>query len=702
MPIPDQEPFNSVAEELAELLRRQNEFDKRLARLESVVLSGARAPSKTSQAIPEGQVEQSPKEPPVPVLPTSTPVQQEALQPFQSRPVLETKVGLTIVNRVGVVTLVLGIAFFFKWAVDNNWIGPGGRVVLGVLAGLGTLAISDKLWHTGQKIFAQGLTGAGIAVLYLSVYAAFGFYHLILQWFAFLLLFLISGMALALSIRYGAQAITALGLFGGYLTPLLLSTADDHPWFLFGYLLLLNTLGIGLARKRNWRGLEIITFVATALIYGDWLLDRKPGSGERLVATLALFAYGSLFSQLTFRALFFSAQLLAALALALIWKKVPAAFFPLVLLLAAGGLRVSHLRRLPLGLSFAFASFWLSYAEWNVVSGTDLGISSRFVGITLAFLLFLAWQARYFFRNEQQITLQRLSVFALNGIVYYGAAYSLLNGSERAYLGLLAAAVAATYLLLALNMYRRRASGEQDMAPIVLSFGVGLCFLTLAIPLQFTGFTITLGWALQAAAVAWIGHRLRNNKAIIGSLVVFALTLSRVVAFDSRMYVNAEMHALVLNRRFLTFLVVGFCLLVAARWSQIFRQIALAEYFAGHFVLLFGLTLEVVDWASRSTAPQSLANIETVSVSVLFGIYAVGLIMLGVATRTALNRITGLILIGIVIIKLYLFDVWQLERVYRISAFVALGGLLIATSFVYSRFRRVVESWWKNDETASS
>jgi uncharacterized membrane protein len=236
----------------------------------------------------------------------------------------------------------------------------------------------------------------------------------------------------------------------------------------------------------------------------------------------------------------------------------------------------------------------------------------------------------------------------------------------------------------------------------VLSLGIALCFLTLAIPIQFTGFTITLGWGLEAAALAWIGLRLRDTKAVVGSLIVFLLTLFRVVIFDSEMYANAQSHSLLWNRRFLTFIVVGVCLLAAARWSQLFRRIALADYFTGHCVLLFGLTLEVIDWASRSTPSQSIASVETVSISVLFGLYAVVLIILGVATRTALNRIAGLALIGLVIVKLYLFDVWQLERVYRISAFVALGVLLIGTSFLYSRFRRVVESWWRNDETASS
>lgn len=77
------------------------------------------------------------------------------------------------------------------------------------------------------------------------------------------------------------------------------------------------------------------------------------------------------------------------------------------------------------------------------------------------------------------------------------------------------------------------------------------------------------------------------------------------------------------------------------------------------------------------------------------------LVSAGVATRTAINRIAGLGLIGIVVLKLYFFDVWQLGRPYQIAAFVILGILLIATSFLYSHFRRLIETWWKDDKTAA-
>jgi uncharacterized membrane protein len=674
-PTPEQQRLDIISEAIARLLKKQDEMEQRLARLETAI-------SPRLFAAPPAEV------PPPP--PPPKPIEQP------KKPALETKVGLTVVNRIGVITLVLGVAFFFKWAVDNNWIGPAGRVILGVLAGFAALAIADFLWRKGQQIFAQGVTGAGIAIFYLSIYAAFAFYHLIPQSLAFVCMCAITSLAVVLALRYGAQAIAALGFFGGYITPLLLSTGEDHPWFLFGYVLLLSGAAVALTRRRGWRTLEILSVIATAILYGGWLADKFPKSHARLVATLALAAYYALYWPSSLR-LLLAVQFLASFAIAIVWSSSPAAFFALALLLAAAGLAYARLCGYPLALSITFISFWLSYAIWTNHA------PSEFLGVSLAFLLFVGYTVWM-----PSLTVQGLSLLVLSGAVYYSVSYWLLKTHYHSWLGLLAVAVAAVYLAFGAYLYRRRSAEEPDLRLVVLSLGAAFCFLALAIPIQFTGFDITMAWSLQAAAVTWIGLRLKNLRAVIAALFLFALVYCRLVAIDTWMYsngtsyANAQPYLLLWNTRFLTFAIAAVSLFLAARWAaRLSRRIALVEYFAGHAVLLWGLGMEVVGWAEKSTPVENLLSVETVAISILFGVYAAILVSIGVATRSAVNRIAGLALIALVILKLYFFDIWQLERIYRISAFVALGILLIATSFLYSRFRGLVEGWWQDDETPS-
>jgi hypothetical protein len=680
-PTPEQQRLDIISEAIARLLKNQEEMERRLARLEGTASVEGVPPPATE---PAPAIDLSEEPPPAPVA-------------APKKPALETKLGLTVVNRVGVITLVLGVGFFFKWAVDNNWIGPTGRVILGIAAGFAAIALADFLWRKGQQIFAQGITGTGIGVLFLSIYAAFGFYHLIPQGLAFVCMLAATGMAVALALRYGSQAIAALGLFGGYITPLLLASGEDRPWFLFSYVLLLSAGAIVLAKRRGWRALEILSFAATVILYGGWLADKFAKPQDRLVATLALAAFYALYWPSSLLALFVVAQVLASIALAIVWELSPTTFFALALVIAAAGLARARRQRYPAMLSVTFASFWLSYGIWTRSS------PSEFIGLSAAFLLFLGYSARW-----PSLSVQGLSFLALNGAAYYTASYWLLKTHYHSWLGLLAVAVAAAYLALGAHLYRRGSQEQPDMRPALLSLGASLCFLTLAIPIQFTGFAISVAWSLQAAALTWIGVRLHNLKALLGALVIFALVFVRLVSIDTWMYANgtsyanAQSYLLLWNMRFLTFAVAASGLFLAARWAAgLSRRIAFVEYFIGHVVLLWGLSMEAIGWAEKSTPAENLLSVETVAISILFAIYAAILVSVGVASRSAVNRIAGLVLIALVIVKLYLFDIWQLERIYRISAFVALGVLLIATSFLYSHFRGVVEGWWKDDEAGS-
>src|SRR4051812_29448580 len=203
----DEARFQALNDAVQEVLRRQADLETRLSRLEAA----SRDPREAGLPIPP-----PPIVPPRPD-PVVTPVPRAEVtgsRPMPAaageRPAIETKVGLTLVNRIGVITLVLGVAFFFKWAVDNQWIGPTGRVLLGLLAGGLALGAADFLFRKAQKTFAQGIAGAGLAFVSLAAYAAFGFYHLVPQAVAFAFLLSTTVFGVALSLRYDSPAIAAL------------------------------------------------------------------------------------------------------------------------------------------------------------------------------------------------------------------------------------------------------------------------------------------------------------------------------------------------------------------------------------------------------------------------------------------------------------------------------------------------------------
>jgi uncharacterized membrane protein len=680
--------MDALSEAILRLLRRQEQIDQRLARMEATLNLQPIAPETAPSPAPET---------PRPIEPEHSfaPPSPQPPSPQPPTRALETNIGLTLVNRIGVVTLVLGIGFFFKWAVDNQWIGPAGRVMLGVIAGLVAIGIADVLWRKGQRIFAQGGTAVGLGILYLAVYAAFGYYQLIPQSLAFMFMVATTVLAVALALRYASVAMAVLGLAGGYLTPILLSTGEDRPWFLFSYLLLLNIAAMVLARMRQWQSLEILSLAATVVTYGSWFEQQfKPE--KQFVATFFALIYYALFSEALVQQLFLVAQILATMAISQIWPSTPGVYLFLSLTLAFGGLVVADLRRVRAAAGVSFAAFWTFFGLWVSGISSPRPIAPLFLGITCAFVLFFAWMPwRLIYRREEART-EDLSILALNGAAYFGASYALLNTDYHAWMGLFAVAIAGLHLALAVWTQRP----QKDQRPVLLSLGVALTLLVLAAPIQFTAYRITMAWSLEFLALSWIALRTGNKLLRFGAILVSALVGLRLLAIDSWIFSDPQSYTLIWNARFLTFLVAAVCSWLGAYWGKP-NPGALIEYIAGHVIMLWGLSLEDFGWAARTSTPQNLLSVETVSISILFAIYAVILVSVGVATRTAINRIAGLGLMGFVVVKLYLFDVWQLGRVYRISAFVALGALLLATSFLYSHFRAVIESWWKNDQAST-
>ncbi|HSP70174.1 MAG TPA: DUF2339 domain-containing protein, partial [Bryobacteraceae bacterium] len=163
MPAPPEERderLEILSEALAQVVRRQRELEQRIRALES---PGAPEPEITPPPLPQWDPPAN-RDSPIPA-----PIAAPGAPPDTT---LETTFGLNWINRIAVLTLLLGAAFLFKYGVDNDWFGPGARIALGVAASALALFAGDRLWRRGQAIFAQGMIGLGLALLYLSVYAA--------------------------------------------------------------------------------------------------------------------------------------------------------------------------------------------------------------------------------------------------------------------------------------------------------------------------------------------------------------------------------------------------------------------------------------------------------------------------------------------------------------------------------------------------
>ena len=235
---------------------------KRLAQLEAAL---AGRPIVTQ---PEREPRPAPPPPepvtPPPPIPSEPRPPAPALSAFD----LESIIGRRWIGWIAILLILFATAFFLKYAFDNRWIGELGRVSIGIALGIAMCLGGFRYHQRGWRIFSQILTSGGIVLLYLSTYAAFGYYHLVEQQTAFAFLAILIAEAAALALVYNAPAIAIMALVGGLLTPVLLHSDRDQYRSFFAYLVVLDAGTLALLK--HWRGLSSIAYYGTQLLFWLW------------------------------------------------------------------------------------------------------------------------------------------------------------------------------------------------------------------------------------------------------------------------------------------------------------------------------------------------------------------------------------------------------------------------------------------------
>ncbi len=183
---------------------------------------------------------------------------------------LEERIALVWFTRVGAAAVLLGAAYFFKYAVDNHWIGPLGRVALGALVGAATLGVAEVLRPRTKPVYVNMVVGVALAVLFLSAWASHVLYHLVGPTEAFAAFVVIIVLGGALSIRHKGEPILVLSLIGGYLAPVLLSTHQDRAAALFAYLLVLTVLAFVVALRMGFALAAAVAVAGPVLLGAGW------------------------------------------------------------------------------------------------------------------------------------------------------------------------------------------------------------------------------------------------------------------------------------------------------------------------------------------------------------------------------------------------------------------------------------------------
>src|SRR5216110_3388744 len=301
---------NSAKRGLDDLVKRLSSLEKELRDLQAQSISSvkteapATAPAPIMQSVaPLFQVvtaapvasETAPGPPPIPaeLLDPSAP---KSARPVKLPIDWEQFMGAKLFAWIGGLALFLGVVFFVKYSFEHNLISPELRVAIGFVVGTSLVIAGLLLKRKENAVTAQTLCATGILVLYAVTFACRGYYHFAFFGLipTFLLMTVITAMAFLLAVRLNAMVVAVLGIAGGFLTPVLLSTGEDYPLGLFVYIALLDVGLLAVAQRQRWNALAILGALGTALMQFAWIttffIPEKYFAGNKVLVVMAVLA----------------------------------------------------------------------------------------------------------------------------------------------------------------------------------------------------------------------------------------------------------------------------------------------------------------------------------------------------------------------------------------------------------------------------
>lgn len=374
----------------------------------------------------------------------------------ENNPDLEKFIGENLINKIGILILVLGIGYFVSYSIDKGWIPTPARVGIGILSGALVLGVAHKLRKL-YAAFSSVFVAGAIAIFYFTIAIAFHEYKLFGQEVAFVIMVLITAFASLITISYNRLELGILTLIGGFAVPFMVSTGEGNYIVLFTYILILNAGILAIAYNKKWHIINVLSFVFTSVLFLAWLNKEKYETPQHYLG----------------------------------------------------------------GLIFAFA-FYLLFMVINIINNI---------------------------RNKGEVSKTQLALLTANTFVFYGFGIWILSDYQPQLKGLFTIFIGVLNLVYAWFLYKKFGI---DKNAIYLLIGLTLTFITLAVPIQFSGHYITLFWAGEAVLLLWLSQKSSISSYKFGSIIVHALMFVSLLLDWSNFYAGDSVLQIALNSVFIT------------------------------------------------------------------------------------------------------------------------------------------------------
>ena len=630
----------------------------------------------------------------------------------------EKYIGENLFGKIGILIFIIGIGFFVKYAIDQNWINETARTLMGYAVGAGMLVLAERL-HKRYHTFSSLLAGGAFGIYYLITAIAFHYYGLFSHTMAFVILCVTTIFMSAVSVLYDRKELAVTALVGGFIAPFIISTDSSSIISLQIYITILNIGMFCLAMYKKWAILPMVSFAFTYIILWGTTALGSFSDSEAVSTYPTLFAFATLFYVIF--------------------------LLPVVFILRT---QYGENTRLGLlGIITANSFMYLIYGDFllqhfEASSDTTAYLAFFIAAVNLSIHLYLR------FRVEGQDTLRNLMLglavtFASMGIpILFSAANVLMVWAAESVLLLwlftkeknriyeLASAVLLLLTLGALAYYRTTDTFIHDTGDSLFFNGaffvttfVSIAYYVVAVIMQFNkelfsdtkrliaytpcnAIAYALGFSILFLAfrdnfhfhleqpISEYASLLTANIMLLGGALIlrkrFEISENKL-AYEISLYLAGILFAMTvwnytapegLLLRWLMALVtiahMAYCmrgqLLVTSNQRNLHIEYSIISTLM--WLTLTRLLLITFNEVNFSTA-----------FSLSLGIAAFILMCIGMRYHSKEIRIVSLAEFGIVIGKLILNDVWAMPSLGKIIVFISLGALLLILSFLYQKLK---------------
>ena len=630
----------------------------------------------------------------------------------------EKYIGENLFGKIGILIFIIGIGFFVKYAIDQNWINETARTLMGYAVGAGMLVLAERL-HKRYHTFSSLLAGGAFGIYYLITAIAFHYYGLFSHTMAFVILCVTTIFMSAVSVLYDRKELAVTALVGGFIAPFIISTDSSSIISLQIYITILNIGMFCLAMYKKWAILPMVSFGFTYIILWGTTALGSFSDSEAVTTYPTLFAFATLFYVIF--------------------------LLPVVFILRT---QYGENTRLGLlGIITANSFMYLIYGDFllqhfEASSDTTAYLAFFIAAVNLAIHLYLR------FRVEGQDTLRNLMLglavtFATMGIpILFSAANVLMVWAAESVLLLwlftkeknriyeLASAVLLILTLGALAYYRTTDTFIHDTGDSLFFNGaffvttfVSITYYVVAVIMQFNkelfsdtkrliaytpcnAIAYALGFSILFLAfrdnfhfhleqpISEYASLLTANIMFLGGALIlrkrFEISKNKL-AYEISLYLAGILFAMTvwnytipdgLLLRWLMALVtiayMAYCmrgqLLVTSNQRSLHTEYSIISTLM--WLTLTRLLLITFNEVNFSTA-----------FSLSLGIAAFILMCVGMRYHSKEIRIVSLAEFGIIIGKLILNDVWAMPALGKIIVFISLGAILLILSFLYQKLK---------------